>query len=101
VLGGTAGANGYGGNDFPVMRYADVILKLAEVNLYRGNVAQAVQYLNLVRTRAKMPDYATSMNDPWYSAKYPTLKLALLHERPCELAFEHHRWFDLLRLQYR
>lgn len=92
-----AGVNGYGGNDFPVMRYADVILKLAEVNMYRGNTAQAIQYLNMVRTRARMPDYATSMADATYSTKYPTLKLALLHERRSELAFEHHRWFDLLR----
>lgn len=92
-----AGVNGYGGNDFPVMRYADVILKLAEVNMYRGNTTQAIQFLNIVRTRAKMPDYATSMANPTYSAKFPTLKLALLHERRSELAFEHHRWFDLLR----
>jgi len=92
-----AGPNGYGGNDFPVMRYADVVLKLAEVNLYRGNTAQAIQLLNIVRTRSKMPDYATSMADPTYSAKFPTLKLALLHERRIELAFEHYRWFDLLR----
>jgi hypothetical protein len=93
----SAGVNGYGGNDFPVMRYADVALKLAEVNMYQGNTAQAIQYLNMVRTRAKMPDYATSMLDPVYSAKYPTLKLALLHERRSELAFEHYRLFDLLR----
>jgi hypothetical protein len=79
------------------MRYADVVLKLAEVNLYRGNTAQAIQLLNIVRTRSKMPDYATSMADPTYSAKFPTLKLALLHERRIELAFEHYRWFDLLR----
>lgn len=93
----TAGKNGYGGNDFPVMRYADIILKLAEVNMYRGNTAKAIQFMNIVRTRAGMPDYATSMADPVYSAKFPTLKLALLHERRSELAFEHHRWFDLLR----
>jgi hypothetical protein len=92
-----AGANGYGGNDFPVMRYADVILMLAEVNMYQGNTAQAIQWLNIVRKRARMPDYATSMLDPGYSSKFPTLKLAILHERRSELAFEHHRWFDLLR----
>ena len=92
-----AGVNGYGGNDFPVMRYADVVLKLAEVNLYRGNTAQVIQFLNIVRARSKMPDYATSMGNPTYAAKFPTLKLALLHERRSELAFEHYRWFDLLR----
>jgi hypothetical protein len=91
------GPNGYSGNDFPMMRYADVILKLAEVNMYKGNTAQAIAYLNIVRTRSKMPDYATSMLDPTYSSKFPTLKLALLHERRSELAFEHYRWFDLQR----
>jgi hypothetical protein len=92
-----AGTNGYGGNDWPMMRYADVILMLAEVNMYKGNTADAINYLNMVRARAKMPDYATSMNNAAYAAICPTLKLAILHERRVELAFEHHRWFDLLR----
>lgn len=64
--------NGYGGNDWPMMRYADVILMLAEVNMYQGNTA---------------------------AARFATLKLAILHERRSELAFEHHRWFDLLRFR--
>jgi hypothetical protein len=37
------------------------------------------------------------MSDQVYAAKYPTLKLAILHERRIELAFEHHRWHDLTR----
>ena len=94
---GTAGKNGYGGNDFPLIRYADVILMLAEVNMYQNNSAGAISYLDMVRTRAKMPTYANSMADPAYSSKFPTLKLAILHERRVELAFEHQRWFDLLR----
>ena len=94
---GTAGKNGYGGNDFPLIRYADVILMLAEVNMYKGDEATATLYLNMVRTRAGMPDYASSRLIPAYSLKFPTLKLAILHERRVELAFEHHRWFDLLR----
>jgi hypothetical protein len=92
-----AGVNGYGGNDWPMMRYADVILMLAEVNMYKGNTATAIQYVDMVRTRAGMPTYAVSMTDPVYAQKFPTLKLAILHERRSELAFEHHRWFDLLR----
>ncbi len=94
---GTAGKNGYGGNDFPLLRYADVILMLAEVNMYKGDNATAIQYLNMVRQRAGMPDYATSLTNPAYSQKFFTLKLAILHERRVELAFEHQRWFDLLR----
>jgi len=51
-----AGINGYGGNDWILMRYADVILMLAEVNNYLGNTAAAIQYLDMVRTRAGMPN---------------------------------------------
>jgi len=92
-----AGKNGYGGNDWILMRYADVILMLAEVNMYLGNNAAAIQYLDMVRARAAMPTYEVSSQDPTYASKYPTLKLAILHERRVELAFEHHRLFDLLR----
>ena len=92
-----AGENGYGGNDWILMRYADVILMLAEVNNLMGNEAQAILYLDMVRTRAGMTPYAVARTNVSYNAKYPTLKLAILHERRVELAFEHHRWFDLLR----
>lgn len=92
-----AGVNGYGGNDTPLMRYADIILMLAEVNMDLGNDAQAIQYLDMVRARAGVPLYAQARTDASYNTKYPTLKLAILHERRVELAFEHQRWFDLLR----
>lgn len=88
---------GYGGNDWIVMRYTDVILQLAEVSMYLNDQASAILYLDMVRARAGRPDYATMRNDPSYIAKYPTLKLAILHERRVELAFEHHRWHDLTR----
>jgi len=89
--------NGYGGNDCILMRYADVILMLAEVNMLQGNDAVAIQYLDMVRARAAMPLYAVAKTDATYAAKFPTLKLAILHERRVEMAFEHQRWFDLIR----
>ncbi|WP_298737099.1 RagB/SusD family nutrient uptake outer membrane protein [uncultured Chitinophaga sp.] len=92
-----AGTNGYGGNDWILIRYADVALMLAEVNMYLGDNTAAIEYLDMVRERANMPLYNTVKNDPAYSSKFPTLKLAILHERRVLLAFEHHRWFDLLR----
>ncbi len=92
-----ASALGYGGNDFILMRYADVILMLAEVNLYLGDIPAATNFLNEVRARSQRPLYAAMLANPDYSAKYPTLKLAILHERRVELAFENRRWFDLLR----
>jgi hypothetical protein len=88
---------GYGGNDWILIRYADVILMLAEVSNYLGDTAGAIQYLDMVRARAGVPLYAVVSATPAYSSKYPTLRLAILHERRVELAFEHHRWFDLLR----
>lgn len=92
-----AGANGYGGNNTPIIRYADVILMLAEVNMNQGNDAAAIGFLDMVRTRAGLPTYAVSRTNAAYNTKYPTLKLAILHERRVELAFEHIRWFDLIR----
>lgn len=53
--------------------------------------------MNKVRARAGVPDYEVVKNDPVYSHKFPTLKLAILHERRVELAFENQRWYDLLR----
>ncbi len=93
-----AGVNGYGGNDWILMRYADVILMIAEVNMYLGDNAIAITYLDMVRERAQLPKYQLAMAEPDYSSKYPTLKLAILHERRVELAFEHQRWFDLIRV---
>ena len=90
-----AGANSWGGNDYILMRYADIVLMLAEVNEKLGNTTEAISYLNQARKRAGLPDYGAS--DAAYHAKYPTLKLAILHERRSELAFENHRLFDLLR----
>jgi hypothetical protein len=93
----TAGVLGYGGNDFIIIRYADVILNLAEVYMYQNDNANAIKFLNMTRSRAGMPSYETMLGDPAYTSKYPTLKLAILHERRVELAFEHHRWHDLVR----
>jgi hypothetical protein len=92
-----ATTNGYGGNDWILIRYADVLLMLAEVNMQLGDEPAAIGFLDQVRERAGLPKYAVSKANATYAASYPTLKLAILHERRVELAFENHRWFDLLR----
>ncbi|RYD88008.1 MAG: RagB/SusD family nutrient uptake outer membrane protein, partial [Sphingobacteriales bacterium] len=90
----TAASNlGYGGNDWILIRYADVILMLAEVSNYLGDTGGAITYLDMVRTRAGMPGYNASLINATYAAKYPTLRLAILHERRVELAFEHHQLY--------
>lgn len=92
-----AGTNGWGGNDWILIRYADVMLLLAEAKYRLGKDAEAIALLDQVRERAGLPSYATSMLSTTYSSKYPTLKEAILHERRVELAFENQRWFDLIR----
>jgi hypothetical protein len=74
-------------NNFMIVRYADVLLMLTEAT---GDA----QYLNKVRARAGLPLYGTA---GYPAAKYPTLELAIEHERRMEFAMEFHRWFDLKR----
>lgn len=92
-----AGTEGRGGNDWILIRYADVMLLLAETKMHLGKDAEAIALLNEVRERAGLPSYQESLTDSAYKSKYPTLKEAILHERRVELAFENQRWFDLIR----
>jgi hypothetical protein len=92
-----AGEQGWGGNDWIVIRYADIMLLLAETKMKLGKDGEAIALLDQVRARAGMPSYQEAMQNAAYVTKYPTLKEAILHERRVELAFENHRWFDLIR----
>jgi len=75
--------------DFPILRYADVLLMYAEALNELGKPADALPFLNQIRKRAGLADKtALSQAD---------MRLALEGERRVELAFENHRWFDLLR----
>ena len=76
--------------NWPVLRYADVLLMLAEViNEQSGPTAEALGYVNQVRKRAGLADLAI--------ADKVAFRAAVLKERRLELAFENHRWFDLKR----
>ena len=77
------------GNDWIVLRYADVLLLYVEAELAGGETtgdATAVSYFQAVRNRAGLVDPVSSIT-----------KQALLDERRVELAFENHRFFDLDR----
>lgn len=80
-----------GENDWIVLRYADIKLLYAEVLAQDGSFADAHLQVNDIRRRAGKAEAS-----PFTS---PTMALdSVYHERRLELAFENHRWFDLLRM---
>ena len=75
-------------NNWPVFRYSDVLLMLAEA---LGENTEAYTYINQVRTRAGLTSISASTPGSFVDK--------LLQERRVELAFENHRWPDLLRMK--
>ena len=76
-------------HDWIELRLGDVILLYAEALNENGNTAAALTQLNRIRSRAGLADSsATSQAD---------VRQAIQNERRLELAFEGHRWFDLVR----
>lgn len=80
------------GMNWPVYRYAEVLLFLAEALNEQGKGAEALPFLNAVRDRAFGAGVATITT----TGQAP-LRDIIAHERRVELAFENKRWFDLVR----
>jgi len=81
-------------NNWPVLRYADVLLMRAEALNEIGYAAdgEAFTLLNRIRKRAGLAEKKSQT-----IATQAAFRLAVENERRVELAFENHRWFDLLR----
>ena len=77
-----------GDKNIRVLRMAEVYLIHAEAANELGNAPAALASLNLVRTRVNLPEVAGSGT---------ALRNLIWKERRLELAFEHDRWFDLVR----
>ncbi|NLR67500.1 RagB/SusD family nutrient uptake outer membrane protein [Chitinophaga varians] len=86
--------NGNAGNDFPVLRFADILLLQAEVlnELGYATNGNAFTYLNNVRTRAGLA--ALTAADLPDQASF---RAEVYKQRRLELPFECDRWFDLVR----
>jgi hypothetical protein len=83
--------------DFPVIRYADVLLMYAEALNENGKTAEACNMLNKVRRRGfGYQSTETSLVDISTADKV-VFRDKVLQERRVELAFEGQRWFDLVR----
>jgi hypothetical protein len=72
-------------NNLRYMRYAEVLLLAAEAHVQNGNAAKAAEYVNLIRTRAKLaPKSTVTMND-------------VMLEKRLELWGEDVRYQDMIR----
>ena len=78
-------------DNWPVYRYAEVLLFLAEAENELGNPGQALNYLNMVHAHSR-----TGL-DPITETGQSQLRELILEERRIELAFENKRWTDLIR----
>lgn len=79
--------------NFPVLRYADVLLMKAEALNELGRTADAVEPLYAVRKRAGLTKKSDIQN-----FTQEQMREKIIKERRLELAFEGHRWFDLIRI---
>lgn len=94
-------------NNWIELRLADIYLLYAEALVRtQGDMQTAIDYVNKIRERARnTPGDATITPAPdllrnYTRADFTTsedLLLAIEKERRVELAFENHRWFDLVR----
>lgn len=77
--------------NFIVYRYAGALLMQAEALNELGETANARGPINEVRKRAGLDPIPASISQE-------KMREAIIHERRMELAFEGHRWFDMIRL---
>lgn len=85
-------AQNQGQLDVPLLRYADLLLMLAEAeNEVNGPTAIAYTAINKVRARAAIANVAPGLIKLDF-------KNEVIHERRVEFAFEGQRWLDLVTL---
>jgi len=72
-------------DNWPVFRYSGALLLLSECLVYENKNTEALVYLNQVRKRAGLPSLTQATKEN------------VSNEMRHELAFENHRWTDLIR----
>jgi starch-binding outer membrane protein, SusD/RagB family len=85
--------------NYKIIRYADVLLMLAEANCELNNLDEAKNALEEVRKRARGISTSILPEFPYgsYADNQTDLRKAIRHERRIELAMEGQRFFDLVR----
>ncbi len=85
----TLGA-GQGNQPWIHLRYAEILLNYAEAINEAEGPQNAIDAVNLIRTRAGMPVLPAGLNQA-------TMRLRIQNERKVELSFEEHRFWDVRR----
>jgi hypothetical protein len=84
-----------GNRSWVMLRLAEIYLNYAEVlNESNPGDPDILKYLNLIRNRAGIPEYGSSIEAP---AGQSAMRQAIRNERRVELAFENSRYFDVRR----
>lgn len=78
------------GDNFPILRYSDILLMYAEALNLSGRTAEAVPYVQMVRQRA-------GLNNDLSTLSQSELDRLIEDERMREFCFENQRWYDLVR----
>lgn len=90
-IAGASGASDYtSSNNERALRYADVLLMIAESLTMEGNVSDAYPYLQQIRTRAQLSALPTGYSQD-------QMMTEIQHQRMIEFARENQRFFDLKR----
>jgi starch-binding outer membrane protein, SusD/RagB family len=83
-------------NDFPIYRYADLLLLLAEAKGVLGE--DPAGEINQVRARAYGASFNPAIHGYPHQPVDANLREAILQERLFEFVFEGKRWYDLRRM---
>ena len=106
---GSSWTSGYIALNNNLMRFAEVLLMAAEVEVEVGSPEKAREYVNMIRNRAKNPAGFVKNADGTPAANYvineyslpwtdqAAARKAVRFEKRLELAMEGHRFFDLVR----
>lgn len=106
---GSSWTSGYIALNNNLMRFAEVLLMAAEVEVEVGSLEKAREYVNMIRSRAMNPDGFVKDPDGTPAANYviglynsawtdqAAARKVVRFERRLELAMEGHRFFDLVR----
>ncbi len=90
----TAGRDSH--SNYQQMRYAEVLLIAAEAAIEIGRTAEADDFINMVRERARNGDGTGAPSAVPANISGATIE-DVLEERRLELCFEHKRWYDIVR----